>query len=290
MIYSMTGYGKASREIFKKKYTVEVRTLNSKSLDLNIKYPSHYREKEGEIRSLISQYLERGKVDFWLSSEDTDVSESYQINTALVAGYFEQLKKISADYSIPPTDWMQLIFKLPDVVKTAEISIADEEWEEVKKVIEEALKKVNEFRISEGKSLEDALNAHVNVIRVKLEEVAPYEQNRITKIREKMKKSLQDNFSDENIDGNRFEQELIYYLEKLDISEEKTRLTSHCNYFIETLTSDGFNGKKLNFISQEMGREINTLGSKANDASIQKLVILMKDELEKIKEQILNVL
>jgi len=290
MIHSMTGYGKASREIMKKKFTVEVRTLNSKTLDLNIKYPLSYREKEGEIRNLISQYLDRGKVDFWLTQEDLEASDSYQINKALVAGYYRQLKEISSQYDIPETDWMQLIFRLPDVVKTAEVSISDEEWEQLSKVIREALVKTNEFRRAEGSSLEDALNDHVSFIETSLTKIAPYEQARIQRLRERMRKGLLENFSEENIDQNRFEQEMIYYLEKLDISEEKIRLLSHCNYFRETMASEGFNGKKLNFISQEMGREINTLGSKANDADVQKLVILMKDELEKIKEQVLNVL
>lgn len=290
MIYSMTGYGKSSREILKRKYAVEIRTLNSKTLDLNIKYPLHFREKESEIRTLISQFLDRGKIDFWMNCEDTGVSETYQINTALVSGYYQQLKKIAEEQHIPETDFMQLIFRLPDVVKTAELSVGDDEWKEVRTLIEDALTKVNEFRATEGKSLESALQNHVQFILQKMHEITPHEENRILRVREKLYKSLKENLSEENIDKNRFEQELIYYLEKLDISEEKIRLASHCQYFNETLAAEGLNGKKLNFITQEMGREINTMGSKANDAQIQKLVILMKDELEKIKEQILNVL
>jgi uncharacterized protein (TIGR00255 family) len=185
---------------------------------------------------------------------------------------------------------MQLIFRLPDVVKTADVSIGDEEWEQVSSLIKEALVKATEFRKTEGSALAVALMGHVAFIETGMEKITPYEQARLQRMRDRMKKNLLENFSEENIDNNRFEQEMIYYLEKLDISEEKTRLQSHCNYFRETMQAEGFNGKKLNFISQEMGREINTMGSKANDADIQKLVILMKDELEKIKEQVLNVL
>lgn len=286
----MTGYGKASREISKKKFTIEVRTLNSKSLDLNLKYPLSFREKESEMRNLIAQHLDRGKVDFWMSQEDMDESNCYQINKALVAGYYKQLREISTQYQIPESDWLQLIFRLPDVVRAAEESVSDEEWTAIAALIADALTKAMEFRRAEGIALSRALQAHVESIESLLEKVNPFEQQRLVRIRERMRKSLAENVGDENIDQNRYEQEILFYLEKLDISEEKTRLRSHCDYFRETMGAEGFNGKKLNFISQEMGREINTLGSKANDADIQKLVVLMKDELEKIKEQVLNVL
>ena len=290
MIYSMTGYGKASREINKKKYTVEVRSLNSKSLDLNLKYPYAFREHESEIRSLIAQILDRGKVDFWILQEDLAENTSFAINESLVKSYYRQLKELSATLQIPETDWMQIIFRLPEVVKTSEETISEETWNEIKSLITEALTRCMDFRRAEGASLMKALEAHVVTIEKYLEETTPFEINRTEKLREKLRKSMLEVVKESETDKNRFEQEIVYYLEKLDISEEKVRLKSHCNYFKETMQADGFNGRKLNFISQEMGREINTLGSKASDAQIQRIVVHMKDELEKIKEQVLNVL
>ncbi len=290
MIYSMTGYGKASREINKKKFTVEVRTLNSKSLDLNLKFPPVFREHESEIRSLIAQILDRGKVDFWLLQEDLAESSTYSINEPLVQSYYRQLKDLSSALQIRETDWMQLIFRLPEVIKTSEETISDEMWNEIKSLIIEALKRCMDFRRAEGNSLMNALDNHVSIIEKHLETTTPFEITRTEKLRDKLRKSILELLNESEIDKNRFEQEIIYYLEKLDISEEKVRLKSHCNYFRETMRADGFNGRKLNFISQEMGREINTLGSKASDANIQRIVVLMKDELEKIKEQVMNVL
>lgn len=290
MIYSMTGYGKASREINNKKFTVEVRTLNSKTLDLNLKFPPVFREHESEIRSLIAQMLDRGKVDFWILQEDVAENTSFAINESLVKSYYRQLKELSATLQIPETDWMQLIFRLPEVVKTSEETLSEETWNEIKSLITDALSRCVEFRLAEGVSLMKALENHVLIIEKYLEETTPYEINRTEKLREKLRKSMLEVVKESETDQNRFEQEIVYYLEKLDISEEKVRLKSHCNYFKETMQAEGFNGRKLNFISQEMGREINTLGSKASDAQIQRIVVQMKDELEKIKEQVLNVL
>lgn len=290
MIYSMTGYGKATREINKKKYTVEVRTLNSKSLDLNLKYPPVFREYESEIRSLISQKLDRGKIDFWITQENLTENSSFSINTPLVQSYYRQLKDLCVALQIPETDWMQLIFRLPEVIKTSEEVLGEETWNEIKSLISEALTRCMDFRLAEGNSLMNALYNHVAIIEKKLEEITPFEISRTEKLREKLRKSIADIVKESETDKNRFEQEIIYYLEKLDISEEKTRLKSHCNYFKETLHADGFNGRKLYFISQEIGREINTLGAKASDAQIQRIVVQMKDELEKIKEQVMNIL
>ncbi len=289
MIYSMTGYGKCSKELNGKKITIEVRTLNSKGLDVNLKIPGLYREKENELRNLISNKLDRGKVDFWLNQEDLGDGGSVKIDTALVKSYYSQLKNIGNELNTD-TDWMQVIFRMPDVVKPAEGEITEKDWKGLEEIASTALDQCMKFRKSEGDTLQVALIEHVQRIEDLLKGVEPYEANRVIRLRERILKNLDDSIKDGKIDKDRFEQEIIFYLEKLDITEEKIRLRSHLVYFIETLKSEGFNGRKLNFIGQEMGREINTLGSKANDSDIQKLVVLMKDELEKIKEQVLNVL
>lgn len=289
MIYSMTGYGKCSKEVNGKKITIEVRTLNSKGLDLNLKIPGLFREKENEIRNLISAKLDRGKVDFWLNQEDLGESANVKIDASLVKSYYKQLKKLGTELETD-TDWMQVIFRMPDVVKPADGEITEKDWKALEEIANEALSQCMKFRRSEGETLQVALIEHVKRIEELMKGVEPFEANRVTRLRERILKNLDDSIKDGKIDKDRFEQEIIFYLEKLDITEEKIRLKSHLDYFIETLKSEGFNGRKLNFIGQEMGREINTLGSKANDSDIQKLVVLMKDELEKIKEQVLNVL
>lgn len=289
MIYSMTGYGKCSKEVNGKKITIEVRTLNSKGLDVNLKIPGLYREKENEIRNIISSKLDRGKIDFWLNQEDLGESSSVKIDTALVRSYYSQLKNLGNDLNTD-TDWMQVIFRMPDVVKPQDGEITEKDWKLLEEIIHTALDQCMKFRRSEGETLQVALIEHVQRIEELMKGVEPYEGNRVTRLRERILKNLDDSIKDGKIDKDRFEQEIIFYLEKLDITEEKIRLKSHLDYFIETLKSEGFNGRKLNFIGQEMGREINTMGSKANDSDIQKLVVLMKDELEKIKEQVLNVL
>lgn len=289
MIYSMTGYGKCSKEVGGKKLTIEVRTLNSKGLDVNLKIPGMYREKENDFRNLISNRLDRGKIDFWLNQEDLGESSNVKIDANLVKSYYNQLTKIGADLKTD-TDWMQIIFRMQDVVKPADGELTDKELAGIEEVAIEALEQCMKFRRSEGEQLQMALVEHIKRIEELMASVTPFEGARVTRLRERLQKNLEDSIKDGKIDKDRYEQEIIFYLEKLDITEEKIRLKSHLDYFIETMNGEGFNGRKLNFIGQEMGREINTLGSKANDSEIQKLVVLMKDELEKIKEQVLNVL
>jgi uncharacterized protein (TIGR00255 family) len=285
----MTGYGKCSKEVGGKKLTIEVRTLNSKGLDVNLKIPGMYREKENDFRNLISNRLDRGKIDFWLNQEDLGESSNVKIDANLVKSYYNQLTKIGADLKTD-TDWMQIIFRMQDVIKPADGELTDKELAGIEEVAIEALEQCMKFRRSEGEQLQMALVEHIKRIEELMASVTPFEGARVTRLRERLQKNLEDSIKDGKIDKDRYEQEIIFYLEKLDITEEKIRLKSHLDYFIETMNGEGFNGRKLNFIGQEMGREINTLGSKANDSEIQKLVVLMKDELEKIKEQVLNVL
>jgi uncharacterized protein (TIGR00255 family) len=291
MIKSMTGYGKSVAEIPQKKISVEIKSLNSKSLDLNARLPWIYKEKEAEVRNIISQKLDRGKIDLTISFDVLDSEIVPVINKAVVKNYYLQLKQIAAELKIEADDQLlPTIMKLPDALKTEKPELADDEWLEVKEKLNEAVDMLDEYRIEEGKSLEADLMRCVGKILTLLENVEEFEGDRISRIREKLHTSLAENVGTENIDKNRFEQELIFYLEKLDINEEKVRLKKHCEYFLEKIASLPPNGKILSFIAQEIGREINTIGSKANDASIQKLVVMMKDELEKIKEQSLNVL
>lgn len=287
----MTGYGKSLAEIPQKKVSIEVKSLNSKSLDLNTRLPWLYKEKEAEVRNIISQKLERGKIDLTINFDVLDSEIVPVINRTVVKNYYSQLKKIAAELKIKTDEQLlSTIMKLPDALKTEKPELADEEWTLVRGKILEAVEQLDLYRIEEGKPLEADLIRCVGKILNMLEEVEKFEGERITKIREKLNSSLVENVGIDKIDKNRFEQELIFYLEKLDINEEKVRLKKHCEYFLEKISSLPPNGKILSFISQEIGREINTIGSKANDASIQKLVVMMKDELEKIKEQTLNVL
>lgn len=287
----MTGFGKAAAEIPQKKISIEIKSLNSKSLDLNARLPWLYREKESELRNLISQKLDRGKIDLTISIDVLDSEIVPVINKNVVKNYFVQLKEIAGELGINADDQLlSTIMRLPDALRTEKQELDEEEWNLVSKKILEAIGQLDEYRTEEGKSIEQDLKKCLERIMAYLEEIGKYEGERIARIREKLGNSLADNLVTENIDRNRFEQELIFYLEKLDINEEKVRLRKHCEYFIEKIASDPPNGKILNFISQEIGREINTIGSKANDASIQKLVVMMKDELEKIKEQSLNIL
>ena len=248
-----------------------------------------YREKENDFRNLISNRLDRGKIDFWLNQEDLGESSNVKIDANLVKSYYNQLTKIGADLKTD-TDWMQIIFRMQDVIKPADGELTDKELAGIEEVAIEALEQCMKFRRSEGEQLQMALVEHIKRIEELMASVTPFEGARVTRLRERLQKNLEDSIKDGKIDKDRYEQEIIFYLEKLDITEEKIRLKSHLDYFIETMNGEGFNGRKLNFIGQEMGREINTLGSKANDSEIQKLVVLMKDELEKIKEQVLNVL
>jgi uncharacterized protein (TIGR00255 family) len=291
MIKSMTGYGKAMAETPKKKITVEIKSLNSKQLDLNTKLPWLYKEKEPEIRNLISQRLDRGKVDFSIYLDVLDDETATVINKQAIRSYYSQFRDIAADLNISLDDQIfTAIMKLPDVLKSEKPELPQEEWEMAKGKIMEAIDELERYRIDEGNSIMvDMRKCTTNILNL-LTEVEKFESGRIKKVREKLIALLQENLGSEKIDMNRFEQELILYLEKYDINEEKVRLKTHCDYFNETIDTPAPNGKILSFIAQEIGREINTIGSKANDANIQKLVVMMKDELEKIKEQTNNVL
>ncbi|MFZ2340861.1 MAG: YicC/YloC family endoribonuclease [Bacteroidales bacterium] len=291
MIKSMTGYGKSIAETPQKKITVEIRSLNSKQLDLNTKVPWLYKEKELEIRNIISQLLDRGKIDFSIYFDNLEDEGIPIINKTIVKNYFRQLRELASEIDINIDDQlMPIIMRLPDSLKTEKLELPEDEWKTVKERITESVKVLDLYRIEEGKSIEADLRKRISGILDSLEEVEKFEPGRIEKVREKLWAILSDHNGTENMDKNRFEQELIFYLEKFDINEEKVRLKKHCEYFLETIDSPSPNGKVLSFIAQEIGREINTLGSKANDASIQKLVVRMKDELEKIKEQVNNIL
>jgi len=287
----MTGYGKAECLLPGKKLAIELKSLNSKQLDANIRVPAFYREKELEIRQLIAANLERGKVECSIYYELTGKEGSAVINEPVVKEYYEHLYRISGELGLDPSlELLGMVMRMPDAIRTEKPELDEEEWLEVKQGLQQAMEELIHFRSNEGRAMEKDLTERVRVISRKLNEVEKYEKERIAQIRGRIENNLATLLSREEIDQNRFEQELIFYLEKLDISEEKVRLANHCDYFLETMKEERAVGKKLGFISQEMGREINTLGSKANHAEIQRLVVEMKDELERIKEQILNVL
>ena len=291
MIKSMTGYGKSVAEIPQKKITIEIKSLNSKQFDLNARLPWLYRERETEIRNLISRRLDRGKIDLNISFDSMESEAVPVINKAVVKNYYNQIKELSGELGIESDgELLSTILKFPDALRTEKPELQDEEWDLVLEKLNESVEQLDNYRSEEGKSIESDIKICIKRITGFLDEIKNYEGERIVRIREKLNTSLNENFSKENIDRNRFEQELIYYLEKIDINEEKVRLRNHCDYLTEKIASTPPNGKILNFIVQEIGREINTIGSKANDASIQKLVVMMKDDLEKIKEQTLNVL
>ena len=292
MILSMTGYGKAVVAYKEKKINVEVKSLNSKSLDLSARIAPLYREKEMEIRRLIAQKLERGKVDFSLWVEKETTIDATPINAALVENYYHQIKSIAANTGIPePSDWFTTLLRLPDVTAKTEVEVLEEEeWHTAKQAITEALDKLIEFRTQEGAALQKKFTEKIDNISALLKSIEPFEKSRVPKIKDKIIDGLKQ-IPEVDYDKNRLEQELIYYIEKLDISEEKQRLSNHLKYFRETMNESGHGvGKKLGFISQEMGREINTTGSKSNQAEMQNIVVKMKDELEQIKEQVLNAL
>ena len=292
MILSMTGYGKAVVAYKEKKINVEVKSLNSKSLDLSARIAPLYREKEMEIRRLLAQKLERGKVDFSLWVEKESTVDATPINAALVENYYKQIKAISASTGIPePEDWFTTLLRLPDVTAKTEVEVLDdEEWEVAQQAINEAIDKLTDFRKQEGAALQKKFTEKIDNIANLLKSIEPFEKNRVPKIRKKIIDGLKQ-IPEVDYDKNRLEQELIYYIEKLDINEEKQRLTNHLKYFHETMKESGHGvGKKLGFIAQEMGREINTTGSKSNQAEMQNIVVKMKDELEQIKEQVLNAL
>ncbi|MWW24195.1 YicC/YloC family endoribonuclease [Algibacter lectus] len=285
MIYSMTGYGKSVLQLPTKKITIELKSLNSKSLDLNARMPSIYREKELSIRKLLADKLVRGKVDFSIYVEATAEDTSTQINTPVVKQYMEQLRQVVKGSEI---ELLKMAVKFPDALNTVREEIDENEWNIISKEINTAVADLNSYRLNEGKVLEQDFINRIDTIGSVLEQVIAMDPERVEGVRERLHKGVAE--LKEKYDENRFEQELVYYIEKFDITEEKVRLKNHLNYFIESINSEESNGKKLGFISQEMGREINTIGSKSNYAPMQQLVVQMKDELEKIKEQLLNVL
>ncbi|MBC5840354.1 MAG: YicC family protein [Flavobacteriaceae bacterium] len=286
MIQSMTGFGKATLQLPTKKITVEVKSLNSKGLDLNVRMPSLYREMELGLRTQIASKLERGKVDFSIYIESTAEQTSTKVNAPIVKAYMNQLREIYNGGD--DTELMKMAIRMPDALKIERDEIDENDWTEIQTVIEEAVQNMLAFRRDEGMSLEKEFQLRIGNIRQYMNDALALDPERVQAIKDRLQTAIEE--LKVNVDENRFEQELIYYLEKLDITEEKVRLTNHLDYFLETINGTEANGRKLGFITQEMGREINTMGSKSNHAQMQKLVVMMKDELEKIKEQVLNVL
>ena len=289
MILSMTGYGCAETEFQNKKISVEIKSLNSKQFDLNLRIPSIYRDKEIEIRSKLLPVIERGKIDFTILVDASEKSLTNKINRNTINSYYEEIKEIAGSLKInEPVDWFSILMRLPETIKTEAIELNEEEWAAVCQTIDEALKIFNQFRIQEGEMLEKVFIEKIQNIYLLYREIEQYEPERL----EKIKNRIQESFRKIEIvcDENRFEQEMIYHIDRLDINEEKKRLNNHLEYFSETLANEKSQGRKLGFIIQEIGREINTLGSKSNHAEMQKIVVKMKDELEQVKEQVLNVL
>ncbi|PCI03507.1 MAG: YicC family protein [Flavobacteriaceae bacterium] len=285
MIQSMTGYGKTVLQLETKKVTIEVKSLNSKNLDLNVRIPAYYREKELAIRKRLATFLERGKIDFSIYIEETGEKLSTKINHSVVNLYIDQLREIVDGDA---TELLKMALRMPDTLKTEREELDQDEWKHIETTIGETIAKIVEYRSDEGAVLEADFVKRITIIRNVLQEVIAIDPDRITAVKERLQKGIEELKT--KVDENRFEQELVYYIEKYDITEEKVRLENHLDYFIKELAGKGSNGKKLGFISQEIGREINTIGSKANYAPMQKMVVQMKDELEKIKEQNLNVL
>lgn len=291
MMLSMTGYGKAVCELPTKQVSIEIKSLNSKQLDIYTRLPTLYKEKELELRNLISRYLTRGKVEFNISYETTDTSSTAKINAPLVKDYYTQLKDLTKDLGAEQEDsLMQIVMRFPDALMAEKEELSAEEWKEILQKTEEALANITSFRIQEGKALQTDILGRIDHIQGYLKDIAPFKEDRIQRVKDKLNNSLMVISDQEKVDTNRFEQELIYYLEKMDITEEEVRLDNHCNFFKEVAEEKDPSGKKLSFIAQEIGREINTIGSKANHSDIQRIVVMMKDELEKIKEQLMNVL
>ena len=301
MIQSMTGYGKAELNLTNANFTIEVRSLNSKQIDANVKMSSVYRDKEIGLRKLLSEKLQRGKIELSIWREKSESNTNYKVNTEVIKDYHNQVLQLKKDlglkwnmwtmtpFSAKSSDILPTLLKMPEALIKGEEKANDNEWDEIAKGIDIAIENILQFRIEEGKKLEEDITTRINTLSRLLTEILPFGKGRI----EKVKKSLSDKLAEidtKNIDENRFEQELIYYLEKQDITEEQVRLDAHLSYFLETMKTDSPNGKKLGFIGQEIGREINTIGSKSSDAGMQKIVVEMKDQLEKIKEQILNIL
>ena len=289
MILSMTGYGKSELNLQNANFTIEVRSLNSKQIDTNVKMSSIYRDKEIGLRKLLSEKLQRGKIELSIWREKSESSSNYILNTEVAKDYFSQIKELNNSLDLDIKELMPSILKMPDVLVKGDEKGDENEWEEIEKGVNSAIENLLQFRLDEGRKLESDITSRIDKLSTLLSEIAPFAKNRINKIKESLSEKLSE-LDSKNIDENRFEQELIYYLEKQDITEEQVRLSTHLNYFIDTMKTDSPNGKKLGFISQEIGREINTIGSKSSDAEMQKIVVQMKDELEKIKEQLLNIL
>lgn len=291
MLLSMTGYGRASGSFGDKNISVEVRALNSKMTDLKIRLPGDFKEKELELRKLVTDHAERGKIDVLIDVQNADGAAMVSLNEALFRGYHRELSRIAGELGIEQTDMLQAILRIPNVVAATAGEADEEEWAAVCQVVTKALDNFKKFRLHEGKALEADLRLRVANILSLLAEISPFERERFERMRERIRNNMEETLGKESLDANRFEQEILYYLEKMDITEEKVRLEQHCNYFLEQMEHPKQSvGRSLGFISQEMGREINTLGAKAYDAEIQKFVVQMKDELEKIKEQLANVL
>jgi uncharacterized protein (TIGR00255 family) len=287
----MTGFGKTKLETNNKVISLEIRSLNSKQLDMNLRIPHLYREKELELRGIIGSQLIRGKIDFFINIEQSSVDSAPQINTSIVKHYYNQLKSLTEELDINANnDFLASIMKMPDIITSTNEELKEQEWKDIVETLNSTLQKVNEFRAHEGALLFDDFKKRIGIIKKLLKEVEPFEKARIPHIKERIQANIKSMLEEVTKDNDRLEQEMIFYLEKLDITEEKVRLLKHCDYFLETIDKEEIAGKKLGFVSQEIGREINTLGSKANDADIQKIVVLMKDELEKIKEQLFNIL
>lgn len=285
----MTGFGKATKEFSNKTVSVEIRSLNSKNVDLSLRLSSTYRDKEHELKSEVAKLLERGKIDLSVYVESKKQETPVEVNTELAKAYYEKIKQLAIDLNEPQTNLLTQVLKMPDVLKSERKEPDEQDWKDIHEVIMTAIVALNKFREDEGKSIEKDFEERLGIITDSLEKIKEHDASRIQTIKDRIRKNLEEVVGTDKIDNNRFEQELIYYIEKLDINEEKVRLKTHLDYFIKTMKEPS-GGRKLNFIGQEIGREVNTIGSKANDAEMQKLVVLMKDELEKIKEQTNNVL
>ena len=286
----MTGFGKSQAVVGLKTLTIDIRALNSKQLDLNLRLPQAFREKEGEVRNLVSGMLERGKIDVFVSLKSTASAAGVSLNTEALKIRFASLKALALEIGADTTHLFSDVLRFPDLMQEEETEAVDEDWKQVHTSLQEALKQVDQFRLDEGRGLSSELMDRVSNIEQFLESITPHEESRMVHVRARLKQKIDELLAQTESSANRFEEEMIYFMEKLDISEEKQRLRAHCSYFRETAAEHTASGRKLAFISQEMGREINTIGSKANHAEMQKLVVLMKDELEKIKEQLNNVL
>ncbi len=293
MIKSMTGFGKATCEFPEKKINIEIKTINSKQLDIYTKIPSYYKEKEIDLRQVLSKFFIRGKIEFSISVDIVNIDAQHNLNTELIKSYYAELSKLSNELKLNTnnTDLLAIIMKLPEVLTYEKKVVNEDEWAEILKCIDKAIENTDKFRCTEGIELKKDIDSRINNIKSLLNQINCSDASRKDEIREKLLNAFKENLQNIEFNKNRFEEELIYYIEKLDINEEKVRLESHCKYFIDTINdSEEIKGKKLNFIAQEIGREINTIGSKINNAEIQKIVVQMKDELEKIKEQTANLL